>query len=370
VFGGVCLPILDRIRQSIGLGKSKNAQPTPAPSPSPSPTPASTPTNTTTQPQLQTVKGGELNLVNYTPEQLMEQVNHDLDRVAFGWTGTIKFMEGFSEIWSLAGPLVLVFGTIGEVFLVLWTRQKVQDIIAGISIVAVALVLEGTFLAVSYKAATIRNRAEKRADGPTPMDKRKLRRQFAFWAALAVGVCATQVIFVAAQTSDAGIGIYGVWIFAILRAVFTLVADGYTAFAHEEKPTTADRALEEREQRAKYTDQFLKQKTNEVTIINDGNLRLREAHTEAQIKEEKLTTRLEVERLQNTAHVNALRQQQEQASMFARLSGSMMRALFDPELPDEQREKLLGTMQGFMSASKALPPGYRTVEEEPDTGDL
>ena len=135
-------------------------------------------------------------------------------------------MEGFSEFWSWMGPLVLLAGTIGEVFIVLWTRQKVQDVLAGMSIVAVALVLEGTFLAVSYKAARIRNRAERNPGGITSLDKKKLTKQFLFWIALAIGVCSTQIIFIIAQTSDTGIGQYGVYAFAGLRAFFTLVADG------------------------------------------------------------------------------------------------------------------------------------------------
>src|SRR5579859_6823237 len=167
------------------------------------------------------VQGGDMvNLVNYTPEQLVQHVDQRVSRIQFGWSFSTKWMEGYSEVWAWLGPIILVIGTIGEVFLVLWLRQKAQEVIAGLSIVAVALVLEGTFLAVSYKAATIRNRAEKRPDGPTPLDKKKLQRQFYFWLALAVGVCATQVIFIAAQTKDDGIGIWGVWIFAILRAVF------------------------------------------------------------------------------------------------------------------------------------------------------
>ena len=310
---------------------------------------------------------GELNLINYKPEELVQQVDQELARIQFGWTRTIRFMEDYSEVWSLVGPLVLLLGTIGEVFLVLWLRQRVQDILAGLSIVAVALVLEGTFLAVSYKAATMRNRAEKRDGGPTERDKKKLKRQFHFWVALAFGVCATQVIFIAAQTKPDGIGLWGVWIFALLRAVFTLVADGYTAFAHEEKPTDDEQALEEREKRAKASEAFLAQKRKEIDIINDGILAIRAAHTEAIIKDEKLQTHLKVERLQNKAQIETLKNQQEQATMFTTLANNMMRALFDPTLPDDQREKLLGTMQGFMGVMKQLPPsGQITRIEEED----
>ena len=316
-------------------------------------------------PSLQAVPHEEnITLVNYSPEELVQHVDHSLSRVQFGWSNNIAFMENYSELWSLTGPLVLLIGTIGEVFLVLWLRQKVQGIIEGLSIIAVALVLEGTFLAVSYKAATIRNRADRRPEGRTDLDKRKLRRQFWFWLALAVGVCATQIIFIVAQTSSDGIGVWGVWIFAILRAAFTLVADGYTAFAHEEKPTTGEQALEEQEQRAKAAQKFLEQKKKEVTILNDGILELREARTQAEIKDDKLRTQLEVEKLQNQTQIETLREQQQQATMFTRLGNNMMRALFDPELPDDDREKLLGVMQGFMSANKALSAGYRVVDEE------
>jgi hypothetical protein len=275
-------------------------------------------------------------------------------------------MEGFSEFWSWMGPLILLAGTIGEVFLVLWLRQKNQDVLAGLSIVAVALVLEGTFLAVSYKAARIRNRAERNPGGFTTLDKKRLTKQFIFWFALALGVCATQIIFIIAQTNSDGIGKYGVYAFAGLRAFFTLVADGYTAFAHEEHPTTGDQALEEQEQRAKLAQKFLAQKKQEVTIINEGIQEVREAHTEAEIKEDKLKTRLETERLGNRAQLDALRTQQEQATMFTNMSSNMMRALFDPSLPEGDRDRLLGTLQGFMGAMKYLPPAQTVRIEEED----
>lgn len=326
----------------------------------------SPPQNVSPGPGLQSTNGGSLNLVNYSPEQLVQHVDHTLSRVQFGWSRTARWMEGFSEAWSWIGPLVLLAGTIGEVFIVLWTRQKVQDVLAGMSIVAVALVLEGTFLAVSYKAARIRNRAERNPGGPTPLDRKKLTRQFFFWFALALGVCATQIIFIVAQTNSDGIGQYGVYAFAGLRAFFTLVADGYTAFAHEEHPTTGEKALEEQEQRAMLAQKFLQQKKQEVTIINEGIQDVREAHTEAEIKEDKQKTRLETERLANKAQLDALRTQQEQATMFTNMSSGIMRALFDPSLPEGDRDRLLGTLQGFMGATKYLPPAQRVRIEEED----
>lgn len=318
-------------------------------------------------PSLQSTDGNKLTLVNYSPEELVQHVEHSLSRVQFGWSRTAKWMEGFSEFWSWMGPLVLLAGTIGEVFIVLWTRQKVQDVLAGMSIVAVALVLEGTFLAVSYKAARIRNRAERNPGGPTNLDRKKLQRQFFFWFALAMGVCATQIIFIVAQTNDQGIGKYGVWAFAGLRAFFTLVADGYTAFAHEEHPTTGQKALEEQEQRAELARKFLDQKEQEVATINRGVQKVRDIAVKAQIEDLDQRTMLEVKQLESTSRVEALRTQQQQATMFTSLSGNMIRALFDPSLPEGDRDRLLGTMQGFISAMKYLPEPQRQtvrIEEE------
>src|SRR5436853_1534805 len=274
--------LISGARNAIGnvnpFTKRKNVAPAPTMQQA-SPAMPTVPTGTAAQGSQGNM--GTINLVNYTPEQLVSHVDQNFARIQFGWTFTTKWMEGFAEVWSWVGPIVLVLGTIGEVFLVLWLRQRTKDLLAGVSIVAVALVLECTFLTVSYKSATIRNRAERRPGGASDLDKKKMQKQFGFWIALGFGVCATQVIFIAAQTMEAipgqggDIGIYGVWIFAILRAVFTLVADGYTAFAHEEKPTTAERAVEEEEQRTKAAEKLLQQKRREITIINEGILDVR-----------------------------------------------------------------------------------------------
>jgi len=361
------MPRLTGIKDGLGRLFGSKKDPGNAPATAAQTATVTAPSGLSQSPRLQNTNGGSLNLVNYSPEELVQHVEHALSRVQFGWSRTAKWMEGFSEFWSWIGPLVLLAGTIGEVFIVLWTRQRVQDILAGMSIIAVALVLEGTFLAVSYKAARIRNRAERNPSGPSMLDKKKLQRQFIFWFALAIGVCATQVIFIVAQTKSDGIGQYGVYAFAGLRAFFTLVADGYTAFAHEEHPTTGEKALEEQQQRAMLAQKFLQQKKQEVSVINDGIQEVREAHTEAEIKEDKSKTRLEAEKLGNKAQLDALRTQQEQATMFTNMSNNMMRALFDPTLPDGDRDKLLGIMQGFMSAAKYLPEHatqYRIEEED------
>nr|MBA2679570.1 hypothetical protein [Ktedonobacteraceae bacterium] len=118
----------------------------PPPNPTPQPQPKSQqPPNTGPLPgsngaSTPGAQGDLLNLVNYTPEQLVQHVDQRIARIQFGWSFSTRLMEGYSEVWAWLGPIILVLGTIGEVFLVLWLRQKAQEIIAGLSIVAVALV--------------------------------------------------------------------------------------------------------------------------------------------------------------------------------------------------------------------------------------
>ncbi len=297
--------------------------------------------------------GDRLELVNYSPEALIKQVDERIATIQFGWTKTIKWMEGWSEVWSWAGPVILLLGTIGEVFMVLWLRQKVQEVRAGISIVAGAVVLEGTFLTVSYKSATIRGRAERRPGGPSQLDKAKMKKQMFFWFSLATGVCASQIIFVVAQTKTDGIGTYGVWAFAILRSVFTLVADGYTAFAHEEKPTTDERALEEQQHRAKAVKEQLEQSRENVRIFNEGILSVRQSVNEAEIRDVKQRARLETEKLQADQQVAALRQQNELAAMMTGTFTRMIAAMIDPSISEDERQKSLRLMQAFTSVQQS-----------------
>jgi len=325
---------------------------------------------TGSKPTLQKVEG--LSLVSYSPEELLLQIHQENERVDFGMSRITKSMHVYGEIWSFVGPIILLLGTVGEIFIVLWTRQKNQEIWAGLSIVAVALVLEGTFLAVSYKAALIRNRADKRPGGATELDRRKLRRQLAFWLALAFGVCATQIIFIIAQTlTGPGLGQTGIVVLAIARSVFTVIADAYTAFAHEEMPTTSERALEEKEQQAKHTKQSLDQKIYAITTINQSQLGLRRAQSEAQIDDEDLQTRLEMARLQNKALLGAMVAQQESSNMMLQTGSGMIRALFDTNMDESQRLRMLTTMQGFMGAVAPQPqpqllPGYVYAKIAPD----
>jgi hypothetical protein len=354
--------------------KSHSQAPAPAPTqqasaPAPQPAPP---------PQQQAIGGTQaldenLRLVNYTPDQLMQQTQARLARVQFGWTGFTKWMEAYGEWWSVLGPIILLLGTIGEVFMVLWTRQKEKEIIAGMSIVGVAFALEGTFLAVSYKASAIRNRAERKPGGPEPLDKKKMQRQLLFWLALGFGVAATQVMFVLTSTltdGPNGIPLTSLWIFAIVRSVLTLAGDAYTAFAHEEKPTTGEQVTAELQEEGKISALLLKQTGDNIALVNQQTINLHRTQINAEVDLDTVRTESEIKKMENRNRIATLKAQSEQAEMFTRLGTGIIRAMFDPDIPDDKRQKILGSVSVFTEMAKQLPPPKVTVEEEPTTGDL
>lgn len=315
-------------------------------------------------PHLQSVQNSQINLVNYSPEELMQHVENTLSTVHFGMTGSEKFKEWAGEIWDVIGPIVLLTGTAGEVFAFIWSYSDSPVWWVGVSILATVIVLEATFMVVSYKSSTIRNRAESKSGGATDLDKAILKRYKTMWIVLGIGVGVGQAAFLISAMNVKMTNLILLVCFAIARTIFTLASDYYTAFVHVKKPTDGEEAKAQQQQRAALAKDLLTQKSEEVTIINNGILGLQRAHTNAEIEQDSLQTELQVKKLENKNRIKTLGNQAEQAAMFTQLGNNIMRALFDPDLPEEQRQRLLGTMQGFMAASKQLPPGYTTVEEE------
>lgn len=317
---------------------------------------------------LHTVAGtSQVNLVNYSPEELLHQVEGTLSRVHFGMSIQHRFKENIAELWSVFGPLVLFAGTAGEVFFFIW--NNIADTAAwwvALSVLATVVVLECTFMVLSYKCDTLRNQLKGKPGGASDEEKQEMAAHQRFWFILATGVAFGQISFLVFSMAARFNNLPFLIAFALGRSVVTLAADYYTAFVHKAKPTTGEVAKAQLKERADLTGDLLRQKGEEVTIINSGILRLREAHMEAEMKEDKLRTHLEVEKLQNQAQIETLKNQQEQATMFTHLGNNMMRALFDPKLPDAEREKLLGTMQGFMSGIKQLPSARITRIDEED----
>lgn len=358
------MPTLGKI--TVGIGRFAGGRRTHnAPSP-PSPT-THPPTTTTTIESAapQVVEGGTLNLINYTPEQLMQHVERTLSTVHFGMSPQHRFKEIVAELWSVCGPLFLFSGTSGEVFFFIW--KNTADTTAwwvALSVLVTVAVLECTFMVISYKSDTLRNELKLKPNGGTDEDKRDMATHRRFWYILACGVAVGQISFLVFSMMAKLQNLPFLIVFALGRSVFTLAGDYYTAFVHRAAPTTGERAKMKLKQQANVTADLLRQKTEEVTIMNTGTIDLQRAHTKAQIEQDSLKTELEVARLENKNRIDSMKALQEQATMFTRLGSSMMRALFDPEMPDEHRDRLLSTMQGFMQVGKLLPKSLIVEEEE------
>ncbi len=348
-------PIIQEARRRLTKEKLLAPYPEKPPAPAPAPEPAS---------GVQIIKNGDLSLVTFSPEELLKQVEERRSRVSFDLSGTARFMDNYNQVWSWAGPILFAIGTIGEIFLVLWGRQKVQDWFTGFTIIVVSVIAEGTLLGISFSAKRLRNRADKRSTGWTDKERHKLDVLKKFWLALAVGVAATQVAFVVAQTNAGDIGELAVWIIAIVRSLAALVADAYTAFVSEEKPTSGELAIEQQDRETEFTKKLLDQKALEVETINAGAIKVQEVGIEASMRQDRMHTQREIARMQNLAQIESMRAEQEQKVLIDRMRNSAMRAIFDPEMPGEQRQSIIGMLTGLMGATKDLPPPRTIVTPE------
>ena len=315
---------------------------------------------------LQVADTSKLNLINHSPEQLMQHVENTLSTVHFGMSNGEKFKEAIGEIWDVIGPMVLLAGTAGEVFAFIWGYSSSPIWWIGASVLATVIVLEATFMVVSYKSSTIRNRAESNPNGSSDVEKRILRRYLLMWAVLALGVAIGQAAFLISAMGAKMGNMVLLAAFAIARTVFTLASDYYTAFVHHKSPTTGEQAKTQLQQRAALARDLLTQKADEVTIINNGIVSLHRVHSNAEIEQDNIRTEQEIKQLENQNRIETLKTQSAQATMFTGLGNNVICALFDPSLPEGERDRLLGTIQGFMGAMKQLPSPRTTINEEED----
>lgn len=371
--GNTSSPVAPLLQQKRGItmrfnpfkGRQRDQQPA-APVSTPVSAPVSNGNTATNAPSK--ADTSQLNLVNYTPEQLMQQVHTDLAEVDLAAPWPVRFKESFGEIWSVIGPILLFAGTAGEVFFFIW--NNISDTSAwwvGLSVLVTVAVLECTFMVVSYQSDTMRNRMKTKPGGVTDEDKKDLLNHKVFWFILAVGVGVGQIAFLVVGMSAKLNNLNFLVLFSVGRSAFTLAGDFYTAFIHSEKPTSGERLKARNKQRADLTNDLLKQKSAEVSLINDGVLDLRKKHTEAVMRDEADKTELEMKRLENKSRIEARKILDDQARMFTNLGNGMMQALFDPKMDERERQKLLGVMQGFMSAAKYLP--QTIVTEVKDDGE-
>src|SRR5207302_1434277 len=70
--------------------------------------------------RLQSAETDNLNIVNYSHAEVIQQVDATLSRVQFGMSGSRKYMHLVGDIWANIAPWVLCIGTVGEVFAFIW----------------------------------------------------------------------------------------------------------------------------------------------------------------------------------------------------------------------------------------------------------
>jgi len=336
-----------RGRQPGTAGSSSVPQsPTPTPSltsqsqpPVQPDTDDTTTSSTTPPPVLNRVQSGNISLVTYSPEESLMQVQEARDKVAFGQSPVQSFMANFTQYWSLIGPFLFAIGTIGEIFLVLWERQIKQSYFAGFVIIIVSVIAEGGLLAVSFSSKLLRNRADKRPSGWTPKEVAKLKDIKVIWWLLSVGVAATQVAFVMSQTKSDDIGgPWGLVAIALVRSAVALVADYYTAYISEEKQTSAEMALEIQDQQTAFTDKMLSRKETEITILNNGSIRVQDAAQKAALQQERneaqaemdrdtMRTERELLRLENENKIEKMKSKFAEESAWSQLQIASTRAM-------------------------------------------
>jgi hypothetical protein len=334
-------PVISKIRTGIGaIFGQQQGQATA--------TSAQSPPLGNTGPKINQKQGEELNLINYAPEEVMQHVEQSLSGVHFGMSTSRKIKEYTSEIWSVLAPIVLCTGTVGEVYFFISSNMaKGKDGLSWWvvwSIIATILALEVSFMVVSMKSDTIRN--DHREKGVvSPAEQKELFQHRVSWFVLASGVAIGQISFLVVSLAAGLHDMTFIIAFSVGRSVFTLAADFYVAFVHKAMPTTAEQQDAMQVRRGKAVVRALEQKSLEITTLNDGQLRLRAAHAEAQAKDVELKTMLEVKKLQSQAQIDTLKNGQKQNAFFQELQNAMtidMLHRLEKQLPytiEEQKDR-------------------------------
>jgi len=124
-------------------------------------------------------------------------------------------------------------------------------------------------------------------------------------------------------------------------------------------------AIEQQDQETEFTKKLLDQKALEVETLNAGAIKVQEVGIEAEMRQDRMHTQKEIARMQNQAQIETMKTEQEQKVLIDRMRNSAMRAIFDPEMPVDQRQAIISMLTGLMGATKELPPpGSTTITEE------
>ena len=311
-------------------------------------------------------ESGNPTMASYSPDRIIADVAADAATISFGLTGSQRYKHGVGDAWANIAPWVLCMGTVFEVVLFLWTHMNMKTWddfhiatwIVFVVIFASIISLEATFATTSLKTAAIRQGARDRVNGPTADDKTLLRNHTITWVILALTVSAGQVAFL---VGDAVLGssmtttILFV-LYAVIRVIGTMCGDAYTAFIHVEGPSSAERLVAAREKRADFIQKSLRQRNAEVNIVNEQVQVNMRSQAKSEIELDGLRTELIIKKEENLTRIDTMRQQSENARLISKMGNNMMQSFFDPDMPDEQRQRVFRSLQGLTNAYRELPP--------------
>jgi hypothetical protein len=306
------------------------------------------------------------NLASYSPDRIIADVAADAATISFGLTGSQRYKHGIGDTWANIAPWVLCVGTVFEVALFLithmnmavWDEYHIATWIVMLVIFAGIISLEATFATVSLKTAAIRQGGRDRVNGPTADDKTLLRNHMIMWIVLALTVSAGQVAFL---VGDAALGSSMITtilfvLYSVIRVVGTMCGDAYTAFIHVEGPSDAERLVAAREKRADFIQKGLRQRNAEVNIVNEQVQINMRSQAKGEIELDGLRTELIIKKEENQTRIETMRQQAENARLISKMGNNMMQSFFDPDMPDDQRQRVFRSLQGLTQAYKELPP--------------
>lgn len=114
---------------------------------------------------------------------------------------------------------------------------------------------------------------------------------------------------------------------------------------------------------------LLLQKSQEVTIINDGIQSVMRSQSHGEIEQDNLRTELRLKKMENQSRIDTMQAQSDNAQLMSRMGNNLLRAIFDDQLPDADRQRILQSIQGMLQMNQQLPQGYRVVREEKEETD-
>lgn len=356
------MSILDRLRKRSNPPSSGSNSAGPPASPSAgSHSPA---------PGMNTIQKGDLTLVTYSYEEILQRIEDGKSQVTFGLSKHAKTQYQYLALFAWLAPVCFALGTIGEIITIVLAHQKDNGVLAITSVILGSLISEGGLVYISWRLDRLRNEADRRTSGWTDVEKKDFKQLRNTWIGLALLMAGVQVFFlVSILDPGKGLGQSGIWSIAILRALTALLGDYITAFLHKEPPTDGEKALMVKEEEVKYTNKALEQEVAKINTLNAGMIQVHNAALDAQLRQEELKekrelakkeheaqaklieieteNRIKVSELKSQNEIMALQNQMKQMQFFIQLQNDQMRLLYggDGEMSETDQKRMIAMMR-------------------------